>query len=489
MNISSTTVKGFSWSALGKWGSQLINFLVLVIFARVLGPEAFGLLAMANVFVNIIYIFLDQGYNATIIQRKDICNEILDTAFWSNMLVGFLFTFFGVIFSSVIARLYSEPQLESIIRYLSMNFFILAVGGIQQALLRRNFKFKLLAISTLTSSFIGGSIGVYLALSGAGVWSLVIQIISSSVINVGIMWITSGWKPKLFFSWDYFLDLSKFGINIIGNRVLSFFDLQFDELLIGYSYGATSLGYYSIAKSIIVRLAGFISGATTTVTMSLFSKLQENKQQLLHTFYKVIEITALIVFPLFSGIMVISSELINIFFGPQWGISVPILMILAPTGIALSLLHYHENIIIAFGFPQNVFRVRLINSVIRVTIIVFILKLGLNHIAFAVLFSSLTLMYSLILLVKKIMGVRLGKYFRSIIYPTLSSMIMVLLVLLVKRIFFNIGFSILGTIFMICLSVGIYLGSITIFCPRMLNSLIGDLLQIIKVEEKIIIQN
>ena len=489
MNIKNTTFKGLKWSAIGKWGSQLINFIVLVIFARVLGPEAFGLIAMANIFVNIIYIFLDQGYSATIIQRKEINNELLNTAFWSNILVGFLFAFFGVIFSGVIARLYSEPELESIIRYLSLNFIILACGGIQQALLRRNFDFKLLAKSSIISTICGGSLGIGLALSGVGVWSLVFQILGCSIINVVILWFVSEWNPKIYFSWGYFLELSKFGINIVGNKALSFFDLQFDELLIGYTYGATQLGYYSIAKSIIIRLAGFFTGATTTVTMSLFSKMQDTKEQLLNAFYKVIEFTALVVFPLFFGIMLISSELITIIFGSQWGESIPILVILAPVGIVLSILHYHENITIAVGYPQYIFWMRFINTLLRVLLIGIAFKFGVNYIAIVVLLSSYILLSTSLIVVNKSIGGSLSKYFRSVVYPLISSTIMIVLGLVGKTFIRSTEISILSALFLIGLSSVIYFGVISIFDSKTITSLAKGLIKIIKREDENIFQN
>jgi O-antigen/teichoic acid export membrane protein len=174
-------IKGIIWSAIQNWGTQGISFLVFLLLARLLKPEAFGLVSLAEVFLAFVRIFLDQGFSAAIVQRKELEPEHLNTAFWINLGISLLLTLFGIAFADTVATFFKQPELIPIIRWMSLSFFLSAFSQIQSAILQRKFRFKALATRCLIGAFIGGIVGIAMAFFGYGVWSLVGQQLSNQI--------------------------------------------------------------------------------------------------------------------------------------------------------------------------------------------------------------------------------------------------------------------------------------------------------------------
>ena len=184
-----STSKAVAWSALQSWGGQLAGFIVYAILARYLEPEAFGLIAMAMVYIAFTQLFVDQGLSVAVIQRAELSNLHLSTAFWTNVVAGLLLSGCGYFLAQTIGSFYNQPNLIPVLQTLSVLLFTNSLCSIQSAIYRRNLNFKPLALAALFSSSIGGFIGVVMAIRGFGVWSLVGQQVSASLIQICILWI------------------------------------------------------------------------------------------------------------------------------------------------------------------------------------------------------------------------------------------------------------------------------------------------------------
>jgi PST family polysaccharide transporter len=175
MNIKQKAIQGVVWSVIQNWGSQAGSLIVFLILARLLTPEAFGLVALANVFLAFMQIFLEQGFTQALIQRQELEPEHLDTAFWTNFFSGILLTIIGFAFASSVANIFNQPKLIPILQCFSGLFVINSLSHVHQAILSRELAFKIMAVRTLIGILIGGIVGVVMAVSGFGVWSLVSQ--------------------------------------------------------------------------------------------------------------------------------------------------------------------------------------------------------------------------------------------------------------------------------------------------------------------------
>lgn len=173
MSIREKAVKGIVWSIIQNWGSQAGSLIVFFLLARLLEPKVFGLVALASIFLAFMQIFLNQGFSQVVIQRQELEPKHLDTAFWTNLTIGISLTVLGFTTSELVANFFRQPQLTIILKWFSLLFLITSLSSVQQALLERHFAFKAIAVRLLAGTFIGGTVGVIMATSGLGIWSLV----------------------------------------------------------------------------------------------------------------------------------------------------------------------------------------------------------------------------------------------------------------------------------------------------------------------------
>jgi O-antigen/teichoic acid export membrane protein len=469
-------VRGSFWSASQNWGMQALSFLVFVIMSRLIAPGAFGLLALASVFLAFVQSFLDQGIASALIQRADVEQAHFDTAFWMNVSIGLLMTALGIICAKGVAIIFHEPELESVIRWLSLVFLLTGLSSTQQAILQREMAFRSLALRSLLAGTIGGAAGIMLAYFGFGVWSLVAQNLVMGVVGVLALWRVSNWRPRLFFSSTHFWELQRFGLNIVGTNILNFFNRRADDLLIGYFLGATALGYYTIAYRILLVLTDLLTGFANSVAFPVFARLQAERERMLQAFYRATEYMSYISFPVFVGVSLLAPGIVRIFFGQQWGQSIPALQILMFVGILHSLLYFHSTLMVAMGKPAWRLWLTFMNALANVIAFMFVVRWGITAVAAAYVLRAYLLLPVEIWALKHLIDLNLKTYFGRYIIPIMAVTIMAGTVLGFQRYVFS---SLIGEglklFFSIILGVLVYFGMVALLNPSILLNAAGML--------------
>lgn len=437
MTLENKAVKGLFWSFLEKWGGQLISTSVFLLLARLLGPEAFGLAALASVFISFMSAFVNQGYVPAIVQKDKLTPSHLDTAFWSSLSIGFAIYSGTFLFSGLIARLFAEPDLQPIIKWLALIFPIIAFESVQTAILQRNFDFKKLALRSLLATFVSGVAGVIMAFLGFGVWSLVVQQLTNRVMNVLVLWRTSSWRPSWNFSVADFKELFSFGINVMGVNILKFFNQRSDDFLIGMFLGTTALGYYTIAYRLLRLMVNVLTNTTVSVALPAFSRIQNEPDRLRKAFYKVTRLTSFISFPAFFGVVILAPEFVSVFFGDQWIQSIPVMRVLALVGILQSVSYFNGTVMMAKGKPDWRLKINFLNALLNVLGFVIAVKFGIVAVAIAVVVSNYLVMPIHLLAIRKLIKIDLTAYFRQYFTALLASGIMTLVMLGIKATIIN----------------------------------------------------
>lgn len=432
MNLKTQTIKGVLWSAIEKLGNQFVSFIVFFALARLLEPESFGLIALADVFLAFMQVFTDQGFTQAIVQCKTLEPEHLDTAFWINLGISISLTGMSFAGADWIAYNFQQPDIAPIIRWLSIAFMLSALNSIQQAIFTRNFLFKELSLRALVAQVAGGLVGVIMAIMGWGVWSLVGQRLVNQVVGVLVLWWVSDWKPGLKVSKRHFQELFSFGVNILGVKVLGFFNKRADDFLIGYFLGPVTLGYYAIAYRLLRTITILIT-TMTQVALPAFSKLQSEPEKLRQGFYKATQFTALISFPIFCGLSSLAPELIPVMFGSQWTASIPVMQILMLIGIVHALGSINTNIILALGKPDWALRVNILNAVTNVTAFMIVVPWGIVAVATAFVVRGYVIpLPTFIWMVKKLLNIDIKTYFNQLMAPWVATVIMTIVILVSK---------------------------------------------------------
>jgi PST family polysaccharide transporter len=234
-----------------------------------------------------------------------------------------------------------EPRLAPLLCGMSPVLVLGALGGIQQAVLRRNLRYKVLAAQNLAANIAGGGVAIVLALRGMGVWSLVGQQITITTVATCGSWIFSAWRPGFSFSMRELRELWHFSMHVTGSAFLDFFNRRADDFLIGMFLGSTALGYYSLAYKLLLTFTRLVTSPFNSVAFSAFSRLQDKPDELEALFLRLTRMTAFIAFPCFLCLAAMSPDFIRAVFGAKWISATPVLTILCFIGIlhAVAFLH------------------------------------------------------------------------------------------------------------------------------------------------------
>ncbi len=425
MSLKQKAAKGIIWSFIQRWGSQLISFTVFLLLARLLNPEDFGLIAMSGVFIAFMKVFLDQGFAAAIVQRKQVEQEHLDTAFWVSIGTSLILVAIACSLSGLVAGFYGEPLLAPVIQLLSINFVFKALNSVQNAILTRNLAFKTLAVRSLVGMTIGGTVGISMALSGFGVWSLVAYQLATSIIEVPVLWAVTDWRPRLRYSNQHCREMFDFGIHVIGMNGLIFLNKYSDNLLIGYYLGPIALGYYTIAYRVLTVLTTLLAKTTNQVAFSAFSKLQQEPERLERAFYKATHLTSLLSFPAFLSIVALAPDIVPTLFGEQWAPSIPVMQVLAFIGILRTVFQFNGPIMMAMGRPDWRFKINIVNAVLNISCFMAVVRWGILAVAIAFVVRSYLFAPIGIWLIKRLIRINLKTYLQQFKTPLLASLIMV----------------------------------------------------------------
>ena len=198
-SLRAKTFRGVAWSAIDKILVKIVQFAVNIIIARILMPEDYGIIGMIMVFITLSYLVIDSGFSQALVQRLDRTQVDMSTAFYFNILVGVICYAILYLLSPLIASFYNLDILCSILRVIGLVVIFNSLCTVQRANLLINIDFRTTAIINITAALISGIVGIILAQSGYGVWSLVSQTLVMQGISTFLLWIIGRWKPTLVF--------------------------------------------------------------------------------------------------------------------------------------------------------------------------------------------------------------------------------------------------------------------------------------------------
>jgi O-antigen/teichoic acid export membrane protein len=383
MNLRQKTFKGLFWSFLSQGGRQVIQIIITTILARLLSPNNFGTLAMVTVFTNFAMIFNEMGVGGALIQKQDTHDRHYYSIFWLNIMAGIGLTLIFIAASPYIAWFYKKPELKPILCVIAFNFLFSSFTTIQQAILTKEMDFRRLAIRDVIALVLSGIIGITLAYRGFGVWSLVYQLISYTIINASLLWILSPWRPKLEFAMTDIKDLFRFSANLTGFNILNYFSRNIDQLLIGKFLGSEVLGYYSLAYKIMLYPLQNISWVILKVMFPAFSKIQDNLKEVSTIYLKMIKAISLVTFPLMAWLFCVAPELVDVFLGEKWKPIVILIKIFCFCGIAQSIGTTVGTIYLSKGKVDLQLKLQLLGTFIVTITILIGLRYGITGVCLA----------------------------------------------------------------------------------------------------------
>ncbi len=364
-SLTSKVRSGVLWNVAGQVAQYIMRVGFSIILARLLTPREFGLVGMVSVFTGFAGLFINMGLGTAIIQRRVLHLQYLSNALLLSLLsacVLFLLFFFS---SDAIATVYNEPVLKPMVQVLSCQFLLSVTPVVHGALLRREMRFKVLAL-TETCAFLAGSVvAVVAACLGAGVWSLVYNSLTYAAVSMLLLWWYSGWQPRLGIDVSAIRDLWSYSKHLVGFDALNYWARNADNYLIGKYCGAAEVGAYNRAYQLMLVSSQQITGIVSGVLFPAMSQLQGEVPRFREVLLKSHRIIAFFAFPLSAGASVLAEPLVLVLFGPEWKETTPLIRVLAWAGLgqSLSTLGLVFN---SLGRPDLTFKVGSVNSVILI---------------------------------------------------------------------------------------------------------------------------
>ncbi len=349
----SKILKAFSWDFLGVVSQQGMGFIISIFLARILSPAEFGLVGMAMVFISFSQVFSNFGFSSALIQRLENTNEAYSTIFFLNISIGFFLCLIFQIISVPIASFYGQAEVEDIVRLLSLNLVFASFSQVQMVHFKRKLNFKALTIRSLLAQFFAGSIGVFLAFKGYGVYALVVQSILNSFFNAVLIWALSPWRPSFHFSISEMKQLFGFSFYRFLDSIVSTAFKKLDILFVAKAFDATTLGLYTRADSLKNLVARNTSTTFSKVFFPVLSKLQNDDESFSRLLLKALLTVSFVGFLLTGLVMIWGKQIILGLFGPQWKESVPIFQITILFAIALPINALLINALVSKGFARE----------------------------------------------------------------------------------------------------------------------------------------
>lgn len=376
-SLRSKTLQGLFWSFLERIGQQGIQFIILIILARLLLPEQFGLIAMLTIFMAIAQTFINSGFGQALIQKKDTTHIDECSIFYFNILVSFLAAGLLCLAAPWISAFYDQPLLTPLTRVLSLNLIINAFGLVQTTLLTKHIDFKTQLKVSMIATFLSGTIGVTMAFKGFGVWSLVAQSLCSNLFRTALLWFFNTWRPSLVFSPRVLREMFGFGSRLL---VAGLSDTIFQNIylvVIGKLFSPAALGFYSRAKAIQQIPTANFSSIISRVAFPVFSTIQDDSNRLKGGMRKAVTTMAFVNFPLMIGLALVAKPLVLVLLTEKWAPCIPYLQLLCVVGMLWPLHVINLNVLVAIGRSDLLLWLEVLKKIIIVISIVVTYRWGI----------------------------------------------------------------------------------------------------------------
>lgn len=323
----SKVVGGLFWAFGERIAAQFVSTLVGIVLARVLDPEHFGVISIMMVFISFCNVFVTSGFSSAIVQKKEVDEIDFNTAFYISLATSIILYILLFLSAPIIAKFYNMPVITLAIRILGIRLIIASLNSVQQAYVRRNMEFRKFFIATIFGTVISGFVGVYLAIQGAGVFALVIQYLTNTIIDSIVMWIVGGWRPKAQFSLTKAKDIYSFGWKILLGDLIATLEGDIRSLVVGKSFGASSLAFYDQGNKYPALIVTNINSSISRVMLPAFSRNQDNLLNLKMKLRKSISVGLFILAPMMIGLATISNTFVLVILTEKWLPAVPFIQI------------------------------------------------------------------------------------------------------------------------------------------------------------------
>lgn len=377
-SLKGKTIHGVIWSLIDNVSSSGVIFFVGIILARLLTPEEYGVMAMVSIFIAISNSIIDSGFSSALIRKVKVKPIEYNTVFYFNLLISLLLYICLFFISPFIALFFREPILCEVMRVIGLILIINALSIIPYTIFVREINFKTQTIISLIASVGSGVIGVWMAVSGQGVWSLVGQQLGRQCLNTLFLWFFCHWKPTVSFSMTAFKEMFGFGSKLLLSGLLDTIYKDIYYIVIGRCFSSSILGQYTRAKQFSMVFSTNLTTVVQRVSFPVLSSIQDDSIRLREAYRKVIKSTMLVSFACMLGLAAIAKPLLILLISDKWLPAVYFLQIVCFSNMLYPLHAINLNILKVKGRSDVFLKLEVIKKVLAIFPILVGVYLGIE---------------------------------------------------------------------------------------------------------------
>lgn len=347
--MAGSITAGARWALLSGLVAKLGGPAFLVVLARILAPEDFGLMAVAMVVVAFAALFQDLGLKPALVQRKDAPEGLRQAVFWGSAMIGACWCAAVWLAAPWVAGAYRNPDVVPVLRTLAAIFLITPLGTVPEALLLRALAFRRLFTVELVPSLVPGAVAVALALLGMGVWALVWGTLAGACLRTLVLWRMVPWRPGGWPPAGEWRALWRFGGWVSLEAFLSWAITYLDQAVAGRFLGTGPLGYYRMGISLALFPAAGVAQVLGRVLLPAYSRHQDDRERLRVAFERCVHMVALVTVPFGAAALAFADPLVPLVLGARWAPAVPVVQLLAVNGVLAALVNVAPPLYKAVG--------------------------------------------------------------------------------------------------------------------------------------------
>lgn len=388
-SLKQKTVHGVVWSSIDNFAALGISFVFSIILARILSPEDYGTIALLTIFISVSNAFINSGFSHALVRKPDLTERDNSTAFYFNIVVGFVCYFVIYLIAPLVAKFYNLPIITPLLRVVGLTVIFSSLAIVQQAQLTIRIDFKKQAIISVTSAILSGGVGLFFALKGFGVWSLAFHQVSSGLIRTILFWCIVKWRPREKFSKESFRYLFGFGSKLLAVGLIDEIWKNLYSIFIGKIFSPASLGLYSRAHTFASLPSSNLTNVLQRVTFPVLSKMQNDDERLALNYRKLLKMSAFVIFPIMTGLAALAKPVVLILLTDKWEDCIIYLQILCFSTMWLPIHAINLNLLQVKGRSDLFLKLEIIKKIMLVVVLAATIKFGLVVMCIGQIFSSL----------------------------------------------------------------------------------------------------
>lgn len=404
-----------------RYAGTLAMIASTAVMARFITPEEYGLVTAATATIAIARVLEEVGLGDVIVQRKDITDEQCSTLFWLNLAFGAACTLLFAAVAPLFAAFFGRPELGGIFAALAANFLLAALGAQHRALLRRELRFRTLAIVQAGSVAAGAALGALLAIAGAGPWAIVAQNLGTAAAMLGASWFASGWRPGPPRRVEGLRSMLRFGGLVAASQLLGSLGRNVDSILIGRFVGLAPLGAYDRAFQLMLLPATQFNMPFTAAAVPVLSRLQHEPEAFRRLYLRMCGVVAATAFPIAVFTAAAAPAIVTTLLGPGWETTATLLRLLAPSGLVLALNPTIGWVYLPLGRAGRLFRWVALSTAVLIAAMVAGLPWGAAGVAIALSATHVALRIPSLIYAYSGTFLRLGDLGRVMWPPSLAA--------------------------------------------------------------------